>query len=72
MTTKLGKMITYLDRLPHITNSITIIPMVTKLGNVVTYHEELPLITLLDPLITWLCEVTIHIKYFISSLAQDQ
>ena len=43
--------------------------MATKLGNAVTHHKELLLINLLDPSITWFCEVTSNIKYFISPFA---
>ena len=46
--------------------------MATKLGKVVTYHEELPLKNTLDPSVRRFCEVTLHIKYFISQLALDQ
>ena len=43
-----------------------------KLGKMVTYHEELPLIKLLETSLTWFCEITLHIKYFVSALALDQ
>ena len=43
-----------------------------KLGKMMTCHEELALIKLIGPLISWFCEVTRHIKYFISPLALDQ
>ena len=42
----------------------------TKLKNVVTYHKGLPLITSHDSSMTWLYEVTLLVKYVISSLAQ--
>ena len=42
--------------------------MATKLGKVVTFHEELSLMKLLDPSITYFCEVA----YFTSPLALDQ
>ena len=43
--------------------------MTIKLGKVVAYHEELPLMKLLDPSVILFCKVTLHIKYFIFSLA---
>ena len=43
--------------------------MVSKLGKMVTYDEDLPLKNLSDFSITWLCEVTWHIRYFLSPLA---
>ena len=46
--------------------------MATKLGKVLIYLEDLPLINLLDPSITWFCEVMRYIKYYISPLALDQ
>ena len=45
MATKLGVMITYLNRL--LPEKIMYLPMSAKLGKVVTYHEKLPLIQLI-------------------------
>ena len=42
-----------------------------KHNRVVAYNEELSLIKLHDPSITWFCEVTRQIRYFICPLALD-
>ena len=49
----------------------TAMPMATKLGKVATDHEELPAMKLLDPSVTYFCEVTWYIKYFTSLFAID-
>lgn len=49
--------------------STTTIRMATKLDEEVTYPEELPLTKIYDPSVTWSCEITWHIKYFLSPLA---
>ena len=33
--------------------------MAIKVGRVVTYHEQLQVLKLLDPSVTWFCEVTL-------------
>ena len=50
--------------------SITTMPMATKLGKLVTWHEGLPPIMLLDPLVTWSCEIMWQTKIIISPLPQ--
>ena len=45
--------------------------MVTVLVRLVTYYKELPLIKSHDPLIWYLCEVALQIKYIISPPAED-
>ena len=46
--------------------------MAIKLGKLVKYLKGLPLLKLLDLSITWFCEITRHMKYFISPHALYQ
>ena len=46
--------------------------VVAKFGRVVTCNEGIPPIELHDPLIILFCEVTCHIKYFLSPLGLYQ
>ena len=72
MATKVCKVVTYREGLPHIKlykplntwsldklkPSPLLMPMATKRGGKVTYLEELPFIKLHNRLITWSCEIT--------------
>ena len=70
ITTKLGRVITYNEKLPPLKScdplitwssiSSTTMLVTTKLDRVITYQERLPLIKLHDPLklMIWHCEIS--------------
>ena len=45
--------------------------MATRLARLVMYSEELSFIRSQDPLNTWSCKGTLHIKYVISLIPQN-
>ena len=73
MAAKPGEVVTFNEEAGHVTNQLsyiftTTMIMATKLGRVVQYKEELPAIKSQNLFITWSCNITQQMEYFISPL----